>query len=221
MGVPTRILAIDDHALFRESLVHLLECETDFHVVAQCNSVAEALPILSRSPVDLVLLDYEPRHGIGTDLLHDLRSQGEDVKVLVVTGGITDAVTLEVLAAGAAGVLYKQSNPSRLLEAIRRISQGEIWLDHEALRAVIAGATDKGKRAPRYDGLTLREQQVLSGVLAGLSNREIAEKLKLSTSMIKTIIQELFGKAEVRTRSQLVRVTLEKHVSDWLPQSTP
>lgn len=136
--------------------------------------------------------------------------------MLVVTGGITDAVTLEVLAAGAAGVLYKHSNPSRLLEAIRRISQGEIWLDHEALRAVIARAGKKGKKATRQDALTLRQQQVLAGVLAGLSDREIAEKVKLSISMIKTSIQDLFEKAGVRTRSQLVRVTLEKHMTDWL-----
>jgi DNA-binding NarL/FixJ family response regulator len=66
-------------------------------------------PVLSRSPVDLVILDYEPHHGIGTDLLRDLRSRGEEVRVLVVTGGISDAVTLEVLAAGAAGVIYKQA----------------------------------------------------------------------------------------------------------------
>lgn len=217
MGVPTRIVAIDDQVLFRESLVHLLECEMDFHVVAQCNSVVEALPVLSHSPVDLVILDYEPHHGIGTHLLRDLRSKGEEVRVLVLTGGISDAVILDVLAAGAAGVIYKQSSPSRLFEAIRRISLGDIWLDHEALRAVIAEARNKGEWAPRQEALTLRQQQVLSGVLRGLSNKEIAEKLKLSPSTTKTIIQELFEKAGVRKRSQLVRVTLEKHMIDWLP----
>jgi two-component system, NarL family, nitrate/nitrite response regulator NarL len=90
-------------------------------------------------------------------------------------------------------------------------------LDHQALRAVIAGARNKDEWAPRQEALTLRQQQVLSGVLTGLANREIAEKLNLSTSMTKTIIQELFEKAGVRKRSQLVRVTLEKHMTDWLP----
>lgn len=218
MSVPTRILAIDDHVLFRESLVHLLEREPDFQVVAQCNTVIEAAPVLSRNPVDLVLLAYELHHGTGADLLRDLMSRGQGVKVLVVTGGISEAITIEILAAGAAGVLPMRSNPPQLLDAIRRISQGEIWLDSGTLRAVIkAGVRNlAGKDAACKEPLTLRQHDVLSGILAGLSNGEIAEKLKLSTSAIKTTVQDLFEKAGVQRRTQLVRVTLEKHMSDWL-----
>jgi len=219
MSVPTRILAIDDHVLFRESLVHLLEGEADFHVVAQCNSVIEAQLVLSRNPVDVVLLDYELHHGTGADLLRNLMGWGQGVKVLVVTGGISDEITVKILAAGAAGVLSKRSNPPQLLDAIRKISQGEIWLDNGSLRAVIqAGARNLGgRKVTCKESLTLRQQAVLLGVLSGLSNKEIAEKLKLSTGTIKTAMQDLFEKAGVRTRSQLVRVTLEKHMTDWLP----
>jgi len=152
-------------------------------------------------------------------MLRDLMGSGHGVKVLVVTGGISDAITVEIPAAGAAGVLSKRSNPPQLLDAIRRISRGEIWLDNESLRAVIKAGTRNlgGKKVTCKESLTLRQQAVLLGVLSGLSNGEIAQKLKLSTGTIKIAMQDLFEKAGVRTRSQLVRVTLEKHVTDWLP----
>src|ERR1700733_9883386 len=93
MGIPTRIIAIDEHVLFRESLVHLLQCEPDFQIIAQCNSVIEARLVLICNPVDVVLWDYERQHGTGADQLRNLMDWGHGVKVLVVTGGISDTVT--------------------------------------------------------------------------------------------------------------------------------
>lgn len=214
MSIPIRILAIDDHALFRESLVRLLECEPDFQVVAQCESVTRAMELLSCNTIDLVLLDYELGEESGAGLMRQIKRWDERVKVLIVTGGISDADTAEMLGAGASGVFLKKADPSSLIEAIRRISQGEIWLDDNSLRSLLAAS---GKQnAATESPLSLRQQQVLSGILDGLSNKEIAWNLNVSTTTIKVAIQELFEKAGVRSRSQLVRITLEKHEGGWL-----
>lgn len=214
MNVPTRILLVDDHNLFRESLIRLLESEPDLCVVAHCAAISEAVNVLQSSPIDVVLLDYDLGEERGTELLRRLEAEKIRSKVLIVTAGMNDRTTLDVLNSGAAGVLYKHSNPGQLLEAIRKVAQGEIWLEGTILRSLALGIKEQESRSPR--SLTSRQQEVLSGILDGLTNKEIAWNLKASESSIKAVIQELFHKAGVRTRSQLVRIAIERHTGDWL-----
>jgi DNA-binding NarL/FixJ family response regulator len=214
MSALIRILLVDDHNLFRESLVRLLESEADFSVVAHCESVADAMAIIQCGAVDIVLLDYDLGHEQGTVLLQKLGDMRMRPKVLMVTAGMSDRITRDVLRAGVGGVLLKHSNPAQLVTAIRRVAAGEVWLDQSAMRALAAG--DQNGESQSARSLTQRQQDVLSGILDGLTNKEIAWKLKVSESSIKAVIQELFSKAGVRTRSQLVRIAIEKHPTDWL-----
>lgn len=212
----TRILLVDDHSLFRESLVRLLESEPDFSVVDHCAAVSRAVEVILRDSVDVVLLDYDLGEERGTDLLRALDASQKSAKVLIVTAGMDDRITMDVLNAGVAGVLYKHSDPSQLVDAIRKIARGEMWLDKDAVRSLLSGAQSVAAEVPAARPLTVRQQEVLSGILDGLTNKEIAWNLKVSESSIKAVIQELFHKAGVRTRSQLVRVAIEKHAGDWL-----
>jgi DNA-binding NarL/FixJ family response regulator len=211
-----RILMVDDHNLFREGLSRLLETVPGMHVVGQCATVAEAITALSNTPADVVLLDYDLGEERGSSLLKDLSDFKQKVKILMVTAGMTDAATLQIMEAGASGVFLKQSNPDQLVAAIRRITEGEIWLDTGAVRSLVAAKSAEAERAERRQSLTSRQVEVLRGILDGLTNKEIAWKLTVSESSIKAVIQELFHKAGVRTRSQLVRIAIEKHSSDWL-----
>ena len=138
MSTPTRILLLDDHSLFRESLGRLLESEPDFCIVAHCASVSAAIETLQRTPVDIVLLDYDLGEERGTELLQQLHACKNPAKVLMVTAGMTDRITLDALNAGVAGILYKHSHPSQLVEAIRKIVRGEMWLGqrHHSLPCV-------------------------------------------------------------------------------------
>ena len=216
MNPPTRILLIDDHSLFRESLVRLLESEPDLCVVAHCATVSRAIEILQRSAVDVVLLDYDLGEERGTDLLRALHACESPARVLMVTAGMSNRITLDVLNAGVAGVLYKHNNPAQLVDAIRKIAQGEMWFDGGIIRSLASGVKDQDAEARKTRPLTPRQQEVLSGILDGLTNKEIAWNLKVSESSVKAVIQELFHKASVRTRSQLVRIAIEKHAADWL-----
>jgi len=212
MGQPIRILLVDDHSLFRESLSRLLEAEPDLRIVGSCSSVTEALETLDREPVDMVLLDYDLGEEQGASFLSDAKAQGFDGRVLMVTAGMSDAGTLRVLEGGASGVFLKHSPPGQLIEAIHKVMQGELWLDPKAVRSLVAGATGKSEEQRASQPLSPRERAVLKGVFEGLTNKEIATTLQISESSVKAAMQQLFDKTGVRTRSQLVRIALERRV---------
>ncbi len=111
MNNPIRILLVDDHALFRESLVRLLESESDCKVVGHCATIAQARQILSRTPVDVILLDYDLGEELGTDLLDGLRIRESSLRILMVTAGMRDSATLNALNTGVAGVIFKTQWP--------------------------------------------------------------------------------------------------------------
>jgi DNA-binding NarL/FixJ family response regulator len=219
MSSEIRILLIDDHSLFRESLSRLLQTESDFHIVATCASATEALALPQLAEIDVVLLDYDLGHEQGTQFIDRARSRGFPGHILMVTAGMSDAIMLRALENGSAGVFLKHSPPSRLVEAIRKVVAGEVWLDPAVTRSIIAAATGN-TAAPRAQGLTQREQAVLKGVFEGLTNKEIGARLAISESSVKAVLQQLFEKTGVRTRSQLVRIALEKHSDEWLTNPT-
>ena len=134
----TRILMVDDHNLFREGLSRLLESAPGFRIVGQCGTAAEAKFALSSSPVDVVLLDYDLGEERGSNVIKELKTCQQQVRILMVTAGMSDAATLETMEAGACGVFLKQSNPDQLVEAIRRVANDGIWLDSEAVRSLVS-----------------------------------------------------------------------------------
>jgi DNA-binding NarL/FixJ family response regulator len=219
MSSEIRILLIDDHSLFRESLSRLLQTESDFHIAATCASATEALALPHLAEIDVVLLDYDLGHEQGTQFIDRARSSGFPGHILLVTAGMSDAVMLRALENGSSGIFLKHSPPSRLVEAIRKVVAGEVWLDPAVTRSIIAAATGNAA-APRAQGLTQREQAVLKGVFEGLTNKEIGARLAISESSVKAVLQQLFEKTGVRTRSQLVRIALEKHSDEWLTNPT-
>lgn len=210
------LLIVDDHSLFRESLCRLLETVPDFRVVAQCATVAEAQRVLEQQAVDVMLLDYDLGPESGSELLAQVRLHYADIKVLLVTAGLSDELTMRIVESGAVGIFMKHNSTELLVTAIRRIAGGEAWLDHAAMQSLMAGRKARTEVAELARPLTTRQREVLHGILDGLANKEIAWKLNTSESSVKAVIQELFHKAGVRTRSQLVRIAFEKHAFDWL-----
>jgi DNA-binding NarL/FixJ family response regulator len=209
-----RLLLVDDHALFREGLARLLSSEPDFLVLPQCSNVNEALAVLETSPVDLILLDYDLGQETGLRFLIRASERGFQGRVLIVTAGLTETEAADLLRHGATGIFLKHSPPSLLAKAIRKVMEGEVWLDQKYLKVLLqhnAAAEPEG-RARR---LSEREREVLRAVFEGLANKEIAVRLLVSESSVKATLQQLFLKTGVRTRSQLVRVALERY-QDYL-----
>ncbi|GAC1414719.1 MAG: hypothetical protein NVSMB62_01050 [Acidobacteriaceae bacterium] len=131
-----RILLIDDHTLFRESLVRLLEREPEFEVVSRCATVAEGRRTLASTQVDIVLLDYDLGDEVGTELLSGLSAESSGLKTLLVTAGMRHGAMLHAIAAGVAGIVFKHSDPRLLIEAIRSVCAGKKWWDNSTVEAI-------------------------------------------------------------------------------------
>lgn len=211
-----RILIVDDHSLFRESLSRLIETTPYIRVVAQCTTIADALAAFSKMAPDLVLLDYDLGNEQGSTMLVELRKRQHDARVLMVTAGMSQVAAVSALEAGAQGIFLKHSSLEHLLSAIHRVAGGETWIDPLALRNLVSGRQAAAHIQDGTRPLTARQKEVMRGILDGFTNKEIGMSLKLSESSVKAVIQELFQKAGVRTRSQLVRIVIEKHTADWL-----
>src|ERR1035441_7025722 len=116
-----RLLLVDDHILFRDGLSRLLALEPDWEVVAGCGTVAEALELVGRQPVDIVLLDYDLGEDHGSHFLSSARRTGYTGKVLMVTAGMTAKESSTALHLGASGIFLKHNSPSTLAKAVRLI----------------------------------------------------------------------------------------------------
>jgi DNA-binding NarL/FixJ family response regulator len=204
-----RVLILDDHALFRESLARLLDAEPDMEMVGHCASVDDALRIVESRPVDLVLLDVDLGTGRGADFLARARAVQFGGRVLIVTAGLSGAEAAQLLAQGAAGIFFKEDSAALLTKGIRTVMEGGAWIDQRHLASILAAGA--ALSVSRRTTFTAREQNVLRGVFEGLANKEIAAGLGISESGVKATLQQLFDKTGVRTRSQLVRVALERH----------
>jgi two-component system nitrate/nitrite response regulator NarL len=206
-----RVLLIDDHALFRESVARLLQSEPGFEVVAHCGSGTEALQIMESSKeIDIVLLDLDLGQERGADFLDRLRNAHFDGKVLLVTADVNDSEVLGLIRKGISGVFMKHGSPALLIHGIRETMEGKALFGQDLLRRALE-STEAPTVDRRRSKLTERERQVLSFVFEGLANKQIADRLQISETAVKASLQQLFAKTGVRTRSQLVRVALEQY----------
>ncbi len=211
----TQLLLLDDHTLFRAMLGRLLETESEFRVVAQCSTSEEALEALGRGRIDLVLLDYDlGNRETGLQFIRRAREAGYSGRIFMVTAGMADADYVRALGMGVCGIFLKHSEPELLTDAIHRVMAGETWIDQRCIQGLVKAVETEGRQS-RKNQLSERERDVLKGVFAGLSNKEIGAQLKISEASVKSALQQLFVKTGVRTRSQLVRVALEEYGSAW------
>ena len=204
------MLIIDDHTLFRESVARLLDAEHSLEV-RHCGSVHEGVSILTSVPIDVVLLDFDLGNEKGSSFLAKAQATGFKGKVLLLTAGVNELEAADLIRQGISGIVLKHSSPADLSEGIHGVLAGKVWFDQEYLKRVLEQAASAQAVRSSNSTFSERERQVLSLVLEGLSNKEIAERIHVSESSVKASLQQLFEKTGVRTRSQLVRVALERH----------
>jgi two-component system nitrate/nitrite response regulator NarL len=206
---PIRIFLVDDHALFREGLVRLLEAEEGFQVAGTTATAREALELAPGASVDILLLDFDLGAECAVEFIAEVRRRGFQGQILIVTAGVSPPESVQLVRAGVAGIFHKHNPPETLCRCIRQIAAGEPWLESKYLKPLLR-SVDASQELSR-PAITDRERGVMRGVFQGLANKEIGERLQISESSVKSALQQLFQKMGVRTRSQLVRVALEQH----------
>ena len=205
-----RLLLVDDHALFRESVSRLLQAEPGFEVVADCGSPTEGMRIINSREIDMVLLDLDLGNERGADFLENLCAAHFKGKVLLVTAGVNESEVPTLIRKGISGIFLKHGSPALLVQGIRETMKGQALFEQNLLRRSLESAEDDSL-PQRRARLTEREKLVLSSIFEGMANKQIGDRLQISESAVKACLQQLFAKTGVRTRSQLVRIALEQY----------
>ena len=201
-----RILLVEDHASFRQTLAFVFDREPEFEVVAQAGSLAEARKVMDGLKVDLGVIDLALPDGEGIDLIKDLREANPNFAALVLTASLDRAEHARAVESGAAGILHKSAGVDEILDATRRLGEGETLLSQEELIALLrlAGQSREEEREARasIEQITLREREVLQALGEGLSNKEIAAKLHVSVDTERTHMMNILNKLGVHSRLQ-------------------
>ncbi len=206
MTDPITLFVVDDHALFREGLLRLLENDPLLKVVGSADSTDQALRALPADGVDVLILDYDLGEDNAVTLVRQLRERQYEGRVLLVTAGLPNHDALELVRLGVSGIVHKQHSPEDLQRSIKDVAGGKVFIEQRYLQSLVETAAQPASR-PR---LTPREREVMRLLLEGSTNKEIGVELRISESAVKASLQQLFAKTGVRTRSQLVRIALEQ-----------
>jgi two-component system, NarL family, nitrate/nitrite response regulator NarL len=196
-----RIVIADDHPIFRDGLRKLLESEPGFAVVGEADDGLTAIHAVQALKPDLLLLDVAmPRLG-GIEALAAL--QGQQTHILILTAGISDAAVVRALQLGARGVVLKETATRQLLNGIRRVIAGKYVVGEGAVESVVEALARPTNERERRFNLTRRELEIISAIVAGESNKEIADHLSLSVQTVKHHLTSIFDKTGVSSRLEL------------------
>jgi len=211
----SRIMIVDDHALVRHGLGQLISGEADLEVCAQAATIDEALGRLDSEP-DLIVIDISLKEGNGIELIKQVKARDADIKMLVSSMHDESLFAERALHAGAKGYINKQESTENVLDAIRHVLDGHIYLSPKMTDRLLHGVVE-GQRVPEtssIEKLSDRELQVFELIGQGMSTRQIANQLSLSIKTIETHREHIKGKLNLKNGAELSR-----HAVRWVLES--
>jgi DNA-binding NarL/FixJ family response regulator len=203
----TRVILIEDHASFRESLAFMLDREGDLEVVGQAGSHAEALGLVT-TPCDVALVDLNLPDGSGAVLARELRSNQPELAVVVLSASSDQEQIAQAIENGAVGIINKACAIPEIIEGIRSAAQGDHLVSGPETMALVRGASRRREAEQRAQDilarLTPRERDVLGALSRGQSDKQIAAELHMGTETVRTHMANILGKLGVDSRLQAV-----------------
>lgn len=206
----TRILLVDDHAMFRAGIRALLEAEGCGEVVGEASTGEEGVEQALALKPDVIVMDLSMPGSNGLEATRRIQALGLEARVLVLTVHAEEEYLVPVVEAGASGYLTKTSADRDLVEAIRVVARGEVYLPPRATRLLLQKYTSSESESggSGLRDLSSREQEVLALTAEGYSSREIGEKLFISPKTVDTYRARIMAKLGLNHRSELVRFAL-------------
>ena len=207
-----RVVLVDDHAIVRTGLKAVLADAPEIDVVGEASGGNEAVDLLTRIAADVVVMDLSMGEMDGIAATRDLVAKETRTKILILTMHSEDAYLVKVLEAGASGYLLKSVADRELVDAVRAVAHGDLYMQPSATRALAKGIQRKSEHADereKYEKLTERERDVLRYVAGGFSAPEIGEKLFISPKTVDTYKQRINEKLGLTHRSDYVDFALK------------
>jgi DNA-binding NarL/FixJ family response regulator len=209
----TRVLIADDHPIIRQGLRQILATTPDIGIACEANDADQTLAAIRQVPLDLVLLDLSMPGTDGLELLKQIKRERVDLPVLVLTMHSEDQFAVRAFRAGAAGYLTKDSAPSELLGAIRKVKDGGRYVSDRVAER-LAGYMGRDVGRMPHERLSDREYQVLCRIAAGKSTRDISTELTLSVKTVATYRTRVFEKMNVRSNAELAAYAVRHHLAE-------
>jgi len=210
---PLSLLVVDDHEIVRQGLVALLGRRSEFQVVAEAGTVAEAIHAARRFQPDLVVMDVRLPDGSGIEACREIRAEFPQTRVLILTSYPDEDAVLSAIVAGASGYLLKQVRGRDLVAALEALGRGESLLDP----AVTGRVLERVRRIATSDQpdelaqLTSQEQKILLLVAEGKTNKEIAAEVFLSDKTVKNYVSSILAKLNLERRAQAAAYMARLH----------
>jgi DNA-binding NarL/FixJ family response regulator len=212
MGI--RVLLVDDQILFRQGIKSLLSAEQGIQIVGDIGSRSDELEKVSELSPDVIVIDVSPSHGDGIHTIEVVKRQCSNVRILVLTDNSDYGLFRQAATAGVDGYVLKDISPRNLVHAIRAVYQGKTMINPDLSKQILAHLTNHDMPRQRTYGMTERDVEVLAMVARGLSDKEIAQKLGVSESTVKSHLRTIYRRLQVRNRAQAVAFAVEKHLLD-------
>jgi two-component system, NarL family, response regulator DevR len=199
--VPVRVFLLDDHEVVRRGIRDLLEVESEFEVIGEASTAAEALARVPALKPQVAILDVRLPDGDGVSVCRDLRSRMPELSCLMLTSFSDDEALFDAIMAGASGYLLKQVSGMDLVGAVRTVAGGGSLLDPK-LTAAVMTRLRAGDRKDPLAALTAQERRILALIGDGLTNRQIGERMFLAEKTVKNYVSSLMSKLGVERRVQ-------------------
>ena len=211
MGNPIRVVIADDHTIVRSGLRLLLEAETDIDVVGEAGDGIEALALIEAQHPDLVLIDIAMPGLDGMEATRRIKARWPEINVLALTMHRADEYFFEMLKAGASGYILKGAETNDLINAVRAVSRGEVFLHSTMARKLVQDYLHRTQAQGEFGPhLSPREDQILRLLADGYTNNEIAEKLVISPSTVHTHRSNLMAKLGLNSRRELIEYARQR-----------
>jgi DNA-binding NarL/FixJ family response regulator len=206
-----RVLLVDDHAVLRGGLKALLNLEADLDVAGEAGTGEEAIELARTVRPDVIVMDLAMPGMGGLDATRQITADNAESRVLILTSQAEEEYLLPVLEAGGSGYVHKTNADEDLINAIRTVARGEVFLYPKATKLLLRGykmAEERGEASP-LEELSDREREVLTFTAEGFSSTEIGKKLFLSPKTVDTYRARLMQKLGFQHRSELIRFALQ------------
>jgi two-component system, NarL family, invasion response regulator UvrY len=206
-----KILVADDHPVVRQGIMRIIEETQDMRVTGEAQNGAEAVKKLKEQDFDLMLLDISMQGSDGLDVIREIKKMKPDLPVLILTIHLEKYYGLRMLQAGASGYLTKQNAPFELIEAIRKVSKGGMYISNSLAQLLVASGKG-GDAKPGHEKLSDREYQVMYMIASGKKIKTIGEELCISVKTIHVHRRHIMEKLNMSSNAEIIHYAIQNGI---------